>query len=71
MQPTRLQTTYYRIRSGVKKDNFMQEKTPDKPISRYRQFSQYGTAFAHIRRNDPENASGQEYIAGKSATETT
>ena len=49
----------------------MQEKTPDKPISRYRQFSQYGTAFAHIRRNDHENASGQEYIAGKSATETT
>ncbi len=49
----------------------MQEKTPDTPMSRYRQFSQYGTAFAHIRRNDPENASGQEYIAGKSATETT
>ena len=71
MQPTRLQTPYYRIRSGVKKDNFMQEKTPDKPISGYRKFSQYGTAFAHIRRNDPENASGQEYIAGKSATETT
>lgn len=48
----------------------MTNETPDKPISRRRQFLQYGTVFANIRHLNPETAAGQGYPAGKSATET-